>query len=252
MPCRRVYLVRHGETLYQGVRSARGARFDLTERGVEQTRALAELFRDVEVDRIVASPLARSFDTASLLAMLEKRDADRSLTREQRKERAKQAAGLEVTVDDDLREITAGSYDGKSGHEIFSEVLEFFSSPTTGWDTPYLGGETYRQLRIRAQRFLERMIRDSSWTTLVAVAHGGINNALLSVVLGKDESSGLLNVEQDFGCVNAIDHDGQRFSLRLLNFTCYDPLKSGLKVPSIELLAELVRGQLGVAKDETR
>ncbi len=231
MPCRRVYLVRHGETLYQGVRSARGARFDLTERGVEQTRALAELFRDVEVDRIVASPLARSFDTASLLA---------------------EPLGLEVTVDDDLREITAGSYDGKSGHEIFSEVLEFFSSPTTGWDTPYLGGETYRQLRIRAQRFLERMIRDSSWTTLVAVAHGGINNALLSVVLGKDESSGLLNVEQDFGCVNAIDHDGQRFSLRLLNFTCYDPLKSGLKVPSIELLAELVRGQLGVAKDETR
>ena len=54
---------------------------------------------------------------------------------------------------------------------------------------------------------------------MVAVAHGGINNALLSVVLGKDEASGLLNVEQDFGCVNVLDHDGERFILRLLNFT---------------------------------
>ena len=94
-------------------------------------------------------------------------------------------------------------------------------------DTPYVGGETYRQLRERAQLFLERVVADPDWQTLVAVAHGGINNALLSVVLGKDELSGLLNVEQDFGCVNVLDHDGERFVLRLLNFTSYDPLKSG-------------------------
>jgi len=181
-PRRRVYLVRHGETLYRGVQggdAAAASQYDLTERGVEQVRALAELFRAVPVDRVVASPLARSFDTASILA---------------------EPLGLEVAVDEDLREITAGSYDGKTGHEIFSEVLAFFSSAATSWDTPYLGGETYRELRVRAQLFLERTVREPGWTTMVAVAHGGINNALLSVVLGKDESSGLLNAEQDFGC----------------------------------------------------
>jgi broad specificity phosphatase PhoE len=235
VPRRRVYLVRHGETLYQGVQSgpAQGgpSPYDLTERGVEQIRALAELFRAVQVDRVVASPLARSFDTASIIAA---------------------PLGLDVAVDDDLREITAGSYDGKTGHEIFSEVLAFFSSGATSWDTPYLGGETYRELRVRAQLFLERAIREPGWTTMVGVAHGGINNALLSVVLGKDESSGLLNVEQDFGCVNVIDHDGERFSLRLLNFTSYDPLKSGLTLPSVQILADLIRGQLGIAKDDVR
>jgi broad specificity phosphatase PhoE len=233
-PRRRLYLVRHGETLYQGVQGVAGAAtspYDLTARGVEQIRALAELFRAVEVDRVVASPLARSFDTASILA---------------------EPLGLEVAVDEDLREITAGSYDGKTGHEIFSEVLAFFSSAATSWDTPYLGGETYRELRVRAQLFLEQAVREPEWTTMVAVAHGGINNALLSVILGKDESSGLLNVEQDFGCVNVIDHDGERFSLRLLNFTSYDPLKSGLKLPSVQILAELIRGQLGLAKDDVR
>ena len=92
------------------------------------------------------------------------------------------------------------------------------------------------------------MVADPGWQTLVAVAHGGINNALLSVVLGKDESSGLLNVEQDFGCVNVLDHDGERFVLRLLNFTSYDPLKSGLKLPAVRMLAALVGEQLGLRR----
>jgi broad specificity phosphatase PhoE len=230
---RRIYLVRHGETLYQGVAGASAAstRYDLTERGVEQLRALAELFRTISVDRVVASPLARSFDTATIIA---------------------EVLGLDVAVDEDLREITAGSYDGMSGHEIFSEVLRFFESPGTHWDTPYVGGETYRQLRERGQRFLARVLADPGWQTLVAVAHGGINNALLSVVLGKDESSGLLNVEQDFACVNVIDHDGERLILRLLNFTSYDPLKSGLKLSAVRILADLLGAQLGAAKDEPR
>jgi len=37
-----------------------------------------------------------------------------------------------------------------------------------------------------------------------------------------------------------------------LNFTSYDPLKSGLVLPSVQILAELVRGQLGLAKDDVR
>jgi len=220
---RRIYLVRHGETLYRGISGAGGAApYDLTERGVERLRGLAELFRLIQVDRVVASPLARSFDTASIIA---------------------EPLVLPVKVDDDLREITAGSYDGKTGHEIFSEVQHFFVSRETHWDTPYVGGETYRQLRSRGQLFLERALADPGWQTMVAVAHGGINNALLSVVLGKDESSGLLNVEQDFGCVNVLDHDGERFILRLLNFTSYDPLKADLKLPAVQILAALMGGR---------
>src|SRR5689334_16019414 len=92
---RRIYLVRHGETLYRGAALASGSRYDLTDRGVEQLRTLAELFRTIEVDRVVASPLARSFDTASIIA---------------------EAIARPVSVDEDLREIIAGSYEGKTGH----------------------------------------------------------------------------------------------------------------------------------------
>ena len=187
--------------------------------------------RTVEVVRERAGPRARGVESAALLAG---------------------PLGREVTIDEGLREITAGSYDGKSGREIFSEVMRCFLSPDTNWDTPYLGGETYRQLRERARSFLERVLADTSWRTLVAVAHGGINNALLSVVLDKNETAGLANVEQDFGCVNVIDHDGERFLVRMLNFTLYDPLKVGLRLPSVRILADLIGAQIGTSKDDRR
>lgn len=72
---------------------------------------------------------------------------------------------------------------------------------------------------------------------LAELWHTVASTTLLSVVLGKGEASGLLNVEQDFGCVNVLDHDGERFVLRLLNFTSYDLLESGLEVPAVVPLA---------------
>ena len=63
MDGRRIYLLRHGETLYQSEVSegaiGNGA---LTERGSEQIAAAALLFRGVPLDRVYASPLARARD----------------------------------------------------------------------------------------------------------------------------------------------------------------------------------------------
>lgn len=80
----------------------------------------------------------------------------------------------------------------------------------------------------------------------VTASHPGLRR------IYKDEASDLLNVEQDFGCVNVRDHDGERFILRLLSFTSCDPLKAGLRLPAVKLLAGLIGAQLGVEKDERR
>ena len=49
----------------------------------------------------------------------------------------------------------------------------YFVDPETRWDTPYLGGETYRQLRERVWPFFERLMADPDWHRVVVVAHGG-------------------------------------------------------------------------------
>jgi broad specificity phosphatase PhoE len=226
--CRRLYLVRHGETLYRGeIEGALPGR-ELTERGCRQIEALAELFAEVPLDAIYTSPLGRAQATAEMIA---------------------RRNGAPVTTVEALREIQVGDVLGREMAELFAAVRAFFADPSTHWDTPYLGGETYRQLRERVWPLVDEHCRRSDWRRIALVAHGGVNNAIIGHVLGAG-GPGLANVEQDFGCVNIIDVLGDRPVLRLLNFTAYDPLKTGLEVPSLDVLREVLETALHLSLDE--
>lgn len=224
-PCRRIYIIRHGETLYGGQSEGALPGADLTEQGYRQIEALAELLAGVELDAIYASPLGRAQATARTIA------------------RCSRAA---VTTVDELREIVPGNIIGKEISEIFAAVHGFFTSPDTHWDTPYLSGETYRALRARVWPFFEALGLRTDWRRVAVVAHGGVNNAVIGRVLGV-EGPRLANVEQDFGCVNIVDFLGERPVLRLLNFTAYDPLKAGLEIPSMEVLKGLLETGFGLS-----
>lgn len=226
--CRRLYLIRHGETLYGGDRDSVFRGGDLTEEGYRQIEALAELFGDVRLDAIYASPLGRARATAETIA---------------------RRNGAPVTIVQELREIEPGDVMGKELAQIFTAVRAFFASPETDWDTPYLGGETYRQLRERVWPLIDDHGRRSDWRRVAVVAHGGVNNAILGRVLGV-EGPRLANVEQDFGCVNIVDYLGGQAVLRLLNFTAYDPLKAGLEVSSLDVLKTVLETALRLSLDE--
>lgn len=227
MDGRRIYLMRHGETLYQSEVSegaiGNGA---LTERGREQIAAAALLFRGVPIDRVYASPLARAHETARIIA---------------------HEKSLEVLLSPDIREITPddASTAGKSIADIFHEVQRFFKESDTSWDEPYLGGESFRQVQERGVRFMNSVLSQDDWQTILVVAHGGINNALLAYTTGVTGGR-LFNIEQDFGCINIIDFIHGRPFLRLANFTLYDQLKVKLRTHSLDVILNLLR-QKGIA-----
>lgn len=222
MDGRRIYLMRHGETLYQSEASegalGNGA---LTERGSEQIAAAALLFRGVPLDRVYASPLARAQETARIIA---------------------QEQQLDVLLTEDLREITPheAGLAGKSIADIFREVQRFFQDPETSWDDRYLSGESFRQVQERGVQFLHSVLGQDDWQTLLVVAHGGFNNALLAYATGVTNGR-LFNIEQDFGCINIIDFIHGRPFLRLANFTLYDQLKMKLRTHSLEVILNLLR-----------
>jgi alpha-ribazole phosphatase len=222
MDGRRIYLMRHGETLYQA-RAAEGAigNGSLTERGREQIAAAALLFREVPLDHVYASPLSRAHETAQIIA---------------------QEKGLDVLLSSDLREITPSeeTLAGKSMGAIFQEVQRFFKNPTTGWDEPYLGGESFRQVQERGVRFFDSLLSQDGWQTVLVVAHGGVNNALLAYATGVTDGR-VFNIEQDFGCINIIDFVHGRPLLRLANFTLYDQLKINLRAHSLDIILSLLR-----------
>lgn len=224
MDNRRIYLMRHGETLYQRVANE-GALGNgtLTERGREQIAAVSLLLRGVPLDAIYASPLERARETAAIIAA---------------------ENGLDVRIVPELSEIIPSdeTLAQKSLTGIFKEIRRFFQTYDADWDERYLGGESFRQVYDRAGRLLRRLLDRDDWTTLLLVGHGGVNNALLAHATGTTGGR-ILNVEQDFGCINVIDVMGGRPFLRMANFTLYDQLKINLREHSLDIILKLLRGR---------
>lgn len=224
---RRIFLVRHGETLYG---AGTGGTDDLTPAGYRQIEALEALIRPLVIDAIYASPLERAQATARTLAG---------------------ASGVPITTIDTLREIMPGDLSvlaASTNQDVagfLRQAIGYFVDPETRWDTPYLGGETYRDLRERVWPFFAGLMARPDWRRVVIVAHGGVNNAILGRILGTSEP-GLANLEQDFGGLNIIDLVDGRPVLRLLNFTAYDPLKAGLEASSMAVLQKILETGLRV------
>jgi probable phosphomutase (TIGR03848 family) len=99
-----VLLVRHGHSSAngEGILAGRLPGIHLTDRGREQADALAERFRGVPVVRVVTSPLERCCETAAPIAA---------------------AAGVDLTVEDDLQECAYGAWTGRPLGELAKEPL---------------------------------------------------------------------------------------------------------------------------------
>jgi broad specificity phosphatase PhoE len=101
----RLILVRHGQTRsnVQGLLDTASPGPGLTDLGREQAAALVEALAGERVDRIVASPLARTVETAAPLVA---------------------ARGLPLTTDIRLREILAGDIETRSDRDAHLVYLD--------------------------------------------------------------------------------------------------------------------------------
>jgi probable phosphoglycerate mutase len=213
---RRLYLMRHGETLYLGPQSPDGT--DLTPEGRSQVERAAEALAGIGLDLVLTSPAVRARGTAAIVAA---------------------RCNLAVEVEEGLREITPGPLEGVELSDVFAGVVRFFSGRGVTEDTPFLGGETFRQVRERTLAAIARLLARPGWANALAVAHGGANMALLAGLLGLE--GGLPALEQDLACINVIDFDGDgRPLVRLVNFSVHDPLKDSHREPSFARLRRVL------------
>jgi probable phosphoglycerate mutase len=156
-----IFLVRHGETEWNLQRRVQG-RFDspLTERGIIQARAVGRLVAklpDAGSIRIVTSPQGRARRTAEIIA-------------------EESAVVPQLIIDDRLREISVGSWDGLTYHEIalrYPGIFDgrgrhewYFSSPD---------GDTYEGFAARVGEWLNEA---AEARLLVAVTHGIVSRVL--------------------------------------------------------------------------
>jgi len=184
----------------------------LTPRGRERAMLASAALASVEFDRVVASGLRRTMETAELV--LRGRE---------------NAPPIETWRQ--FSELRSGCYE-----EIADEKLDVsFLGPFQGTpleSTRFLGGEDLGSLFDRVVPALEKLKRETDWECALVVLHGAVNRAILSYMLtGKRIFLG--NLQQNPACLNIIDV-GKQWAVWAINVTPGDLIHSGSKETSIE------------------
>jgi broad specificity phosphatase PhoE len=159
---KRIYLLRHGETLLNG-RYVGSTDVELSADGRAMIADLAHFFSDKIIDQVYCSPMKRCLDTFMLLEI----DGD-------------------VEIDEDLREIDFGLWEGLSFDEIVEknrELVDEWSAAGDGFSFP--AGESVKDFGGRVERFSRKII-ESEKNSILIVAHGGTLRYLLCLFLGLD------------------------------------------------------------------
>jgi broad specificity phosphatase PhoE len=184
MPAPTIYYIRHGETAWNAEGRLQGTQdIPLNELGRRQAaqagNILADLLarkaRDKRDLAYVASPLGRARSTMDFV---------------------RKVLGLpagEYGLDDRLREIGYGEWEGSTLAEMQARDPEFYERRLTQkWTMSSPGGETYASVQLRMRDWYDSLKADT-----VAVAHGGTCRALM-VALGHEtpQSAADLPIEQ--------------------------------------------------------
>lgn len=145
-PTTSLILSRHGET-EENIRHIMQGQMPghLSELGKQQAEQLADLLEKEDIDVIVCSDLARSYDTAMAVA---------------------RRKGLEPVATPLLREMDWGIYTGKVANE-----MDFKNLPESV--------ESIEALYKRAGDFLQFLQTNFAGKCILAIGHGGFNRAII-------------------------------------------------------------------------
>ncbi len=165
-----IYLCRHGETEYNREGRIQGQLdSSLTPLGRKQARAMADrlgaLIDDPAGWRLVASPLARTRETAAPIA---------------------ERLGLPVELDSRLMEIHVGAWQDQLHNTLLKAHPELDNDRLWCFRAP--GGETYEGMLARIRSWLDEQPQDAN---VIVVSHGVAGRLLRALVLGLDPAAAM-------------------------------------------------------------
>lgn len=200
-----LYLVRHGETEYnrKGIIQGGGVDSTLNGQGRAQARALAGRLEPVSVDALYASTLRRAQQTADILA--------------------RPHEPLSRTYLRDLSEMDWGVFEGEPPSEERDATMGAIKADWQSgvYDRAVEGGESIRDVQVRAQRALRHILtREAGGTTLV-VTHGRYLRVLLATLLDEYGLEHMRDLDHSNTCVNRVVVEDGRARAELQNCTAH-------------------------------
>lgn len=182
---KRLYLVRHGETEWNADNRVQGSMdIPLSKEGINQAEMLAEFMLSLpQPEKIYCSTLQRAMQTAEILA--------------------KKLDIKAIEKSDLLKEINCGLWEGK----FIDDLVKNHSEEYFRWrlDSSFRcpEGESVEDVRERVEKyFVEKRNEFISYETVLIVAHGIYNRAVLSFIMDLplqncryfEQENGALNV----------------------------------------------------------
>ena len=162
-----LYMVRHGQTA-----ASRENRFSgssdppLTSVGESMAEAFAEAYASLTWDAIYASPMLRTRQTADALCRL---------------------TGLQAHLEDGLKEIDYGEWEGLRQAEVrerWPDAFEYWADDVASRGTP--GGETAFHVAARAMRVVEAIRTRHRTGNVLIVSHKATLRVITCALLGLD------------------------------------------------------------------
>lgn len=163
----RLYLLRHGETLY-----SRSGGFcgdldpELTAEGAQMAQAFADAYRNVSWTAIYSSPMKRTLATVKPLC---------------------DATGIQPQVRDGLKEIGYGKWEDQTLAYVKQHYGEDYERWITepAWNAP-TGGETGFQVSSRASQVISEIVSQHNSGSVLVVSHKATIRLILCMLLGVD------------------------------------------------------------------
>ena len=147
----KLFIVRHGEAESNLNNILNGNldknHYSLTKRGKAQVEKTRNDFKDKKIDLIFSSPFLRAKETAELIA---------------------DVLGLEVIIDDRLREVGVGQFEGKTVEEFGAK----FSTKESRYEKADYGVESGKDVELRIKNFLDEINEKYKNKNIIVVSHG--------------------------------------------------------------------------------
>lgn len=162
----KLYIVRHGQSQANANGILQGSKVDtpLTQTGIKQAFATKEALSDVSFSKVVASPLLRAAQTATIIA-----GADRT-----------------ITFDPRLVEYDYGNWDGMLEADVWAKFPQYFDAKhnllPNSWETS--GGNTYDEVKAKIAALFGDLVAKYPDEAVLVVSHGFTIKLMLDYVLG--------------------------------------------------------------------
>ena len=196
-----ITLVRHGQTPWNKDKIFRGSRdIPLNDQGREEAHLAGEWLKGETIHAAYASPLSRARDTAHAIA---------------------RHHHLAVADLPGLTDLCYGDWEGVA----LNEVKVTYAGLYRQWETApatvrFPRGETLDEVRDRALKAVEEVVRRHSGQIVLLAAHRAVNKVLIAAFIGLDNSH-FWRIGQDTTAINRFNRLGDTWHIMGLNDACH-------------------------------